>query len=1473
MLKGFYDKRFEVDSCGLGLFANIDGKKNNNILLDAISSLNNLSHRSALSSDYKTGDGAGILFQKPHEFFIKETIRLGIELPDNDDYAVGVVFLPQDESIAHICESIIEKTVINEGQHFLGWRDVPVALGFLGPNALKTAPRIRQFFVSKSKDLKFEFEQKLFVIRRQIEISIENFKSNNYEGFYICSLSSKKIIYKGLFQPNQLVNFYHDLSDYSLKSSFAIIHSRFSTNTLGNWDLAHPYRYIAHNGEINTISGNINWMSSRSNIMKSPILKDEFMKVLPVTYPDQSDSFNFDASLEFLISSGMNINEALSIMIPPAWSKDNFMNREVNSYYEYYSTLMEPWDGPAFILASDGDYVSGIMDRNGLRPCRYWITSDNRLIMGSESGLLYVPDDRIVQKGRLGAGEMFCLDTISGELFFDNEVKSDISKKKNYQALLETNLIYLSDILPSDFSREFSENKLNELQVCFSYTSEDLNILIADMANDASETIYSMGDDTPIALLSKKPQPLFNYFRQLFAQVSNPPIDAIREKNMTSINTIISNKKKFFKDFDSENKLLKVLNPILTTSNFTKIVNLDLPGLKSKFIDVTFDNRKEIGSLEDRLEEIFKEISLSVEDGYNILILSDQYIGKQNVPIPSLLLVSAVHQYLIKVNQRSKVSLVLDSGEPRQVHHIATLFGYGVDLIYPYLAIKSGLNLISNINKNSNNDLLIEQNIVDAFTKGLIKVMSKMGIASLDSYRGAQIFEALGLDDRFVKKYFSGTYTRIGGIKLHDLEKSYRDSHYKAYNNSTNINDIFSGEFQWRKNSEIHSWEPESISKLQNSTKTGDFNDFKEFTNYVNGFNQSTGTIRGLLEFKSDRKSISISDVEPASEIVKRFATGAMSLGSVSKEAHETLAIAMNRMGAKSNTGEGGEDSNRFISNKNSAIKQVASARFGVTNNYLVNANDLQIKMAQGSKPGEGGQLPGYKVDNYIGFLRKTNPGVELISPPPHHDIYSIEDLAQLIFDLKNANDKARIHVKLVSEAGVGVIAAGVAKAKSDVVLISGDSGGTGASPISSIKHAGLPWELGLAEAQQVLLMNGLRDRIVVQVDGQLKTGRDVAIACLLGAEEFGFATAPLIVMGCVMLRKCHLNACSVGIATQDETLRKFFRGKPEHVINYFFFIAEELRIIMSKLGFKKVDEMVGRVDLLQPRKDIDRFNNVDLSKLLYKYNSNHQMDLYCSKKNIDPNTLNVLDDYLIKKSDQAIKFQKPVYIKCNVNNQNRSIGTKLSSEISKKYSEDGLPDKTIKLELFGSVGQSCAAFLTKGINMFIEGDANDYFCKGLSGGIVAIKPPAKSIFKSYENVIAGNVVLYGATSGKVFISGIAGDRFAIRNSGAIAVVEGVGNHCSEYMTDGIIVVLGKTGINFGAGMSGGIAYIYDDEGSFEDRYNKEMVEIKNLDVEDDTILKNLVFEHLESTNSIIADNILANWNLNLKKFIKVCPK
>ena len=1475
---GLYDKRFEVDSCGLALFANITGERNNRILIDAMSSLNNLTHRSALSADYKTGDGAGILFQKPHEFFVKEAKRLGIHLPDNDSYGIGVVFLPNEDSISDICQSIIEKTVNNEGQIFLGWRDVPVTLDFLGPIAFKSLPKIRQFFVSKNQELEVDFEQKLFIIRRQIELNIGKINSKDYSDFYICSLSAKKIVYKGLFQPNQLVNFYHDLSDYSIKTAFAIIHSRFSTNTLGVWSLAHPYRYIAHNGEINTIRGNLNWMYSRSQSIQSSILSDDINKVLPVTYPEQSDSFNFDTSLEFLISCGLDINEALTMMIPQAWGENISMQDEIKNYYEYYSSFIEPWDGPAFILASDGDNVSGIMDRNGLRPCRYWITSDKRLIMGSESGLLFVPDDQVVKKGRLGAGQIFSLDTISGKLLFDYEVKSNISNKRNYGKLLESRLINFSNIKPAIFSREFSDEQLNQLHICFNYTSEDLNVLLTDMVRDASETIYSMGDDTPIALLSKKPQLLFNYFRQLFAQVSNPPIDAIREKNMTSVESIISSSGNIFNDIDSNNKFLKVYNPILTTDEFAKIANLNLPGLKSKFIDSTFNNDSKIGYLENRLDDIFKEVFESVNDGYNIIILSDQSVGELKIPIPSLLIVSAVHQYLIQAKLRSKVSIVLDSGEPRQVHHISTLFGFGADLIYPYLAIKSGLKLSKDIDSYSGKDILLfEQNIVNALTKGLIKVMSKMGISSFDSYKGAQIFESLGLNELFIEKYFTGTPSRIGGIGLLDLEKYSRNSHNHAYNKMTNVEDVFSGEYQWRKDSEIHSWGPDAISKLQHATKKGDFNDFKEFTNYVNSENEITGTLRGLLEFKFNGNSIPISEVEPSKEIVKRFATGAMSLGSISKEAHETLAIAMNSIGAKSNTGEGGEDSSRFKSNKsvnkNSSIKQVASARFGVTSNYLVNAKDLQIKMAQGSKPGEGGQLPGYKVDDYIALLRKTKPGVELISPPPHHDIYSIEDLAQLIFDLKNANDKARIHVKLVSEVGVGIIAAGVAKAKSDVVLISGDSGGTGASPVSSIKHSGLPWELGLAETQQVLVMNGLRDRISVQVDGQLKTGRDVAIACLLGAEEFGFATAPLIVMGCVMLRKCHLNACSVGIATQDKDLRKHFRGEPEHIINYFFFIADELRHIMAKLGLKNIDEMVGRVDLLKTRKDIRRFNNIDLSKLLYKDKLNNGTDLYCSRKNNDRNTLNVIDDYFIRKSENAIKFKKSVTIKSNVTNQNRSIGTKLSSVISKKYSEDGLPDNTIKLKLFGSVGQSCAAFLAKGIYMSIEGDANDYFCKGLSGGKVVLKPPIKSNFKSNENVIAGNVVLYGATSGKVFISGICGDRFAIRNSGAEVVVEGVGNHCSEYMTGGIVVILGETGTNFAAGMSGGVAFVYDYDDSFNNKYNKEMVELENLVEKDEVRLKELIYEHLKSTESVIASTILKDWDLNFKKFVKIVPK
>ena len=1490
--QGLYDPRFEHEACGVGLVANVKGVKSHSILEQGLEVLSNLEHRGAKGADPETGDGAGVLIQMPHEFFGEEMERLGIEPPQAGHYAVGMVFMPHDEEKQREVEGIVRGLVEQEGQTLLGWRDVPISPGEIGVLAAEVMPAIRQFFVGRGAHVQsdFDFELKLYVIRRQIEDAVMESGLDERNDFYVSSLSANKIVYKGLIHATQLQHFYRDLADEDVVTAFALVHSRFSTNTLGTWRLAHPYRMVIHNGEINTLRGNINWMTAREGMFSSETLGDDMEKLLPIiTKGVQSDTASFDNALELLLATGRSLPHAMMMMIPEAWGDHLPMDQAKKDFYEYHSCLMEPWDGPALIVGTDGAKVCAVLDRNGLRPCRYLVTTDDLLVMASETGVLDVPPEKVLFKDRIHPGRMFMLDTEEGRLVDDAELKGALAAQQPYGEWLGDNRVSLDD-LPEAGGRQtfanatYTNGGLLARQVAFGYTLEDLRMIMEPMAETGSEPIGSMGNDTPLAVLSEQSPLLFNYFKQLFAQVSNPPLDAIREELVTSLESRVGSEGNLFSETPEQCRILRVKRPALTNGELEKIRGIDMPGLKAKTIRTLFTTDENDGSLARAVRRICDEAYQAVEEGNTIVILSDRGVDTYNAPIPSLLAVAGVHHHLIRQGVRTKVSLIVESGEPREVAHLALLIGYGAVAVNPYLAFETIRDMVGEDGALAGavDFETAEYNYVKAADKGILKIMSKMGISTIESYRGAQIFEAVGLNEEFIDSYFTWTPSRIGGIGINEIELESRKRHEAAFHElaPTGSLDLETGGFyQWRRDGEYHMWNPDTISRLQFATKTNSYETYQQFAESANTFSRKLCTIRGLLDFKTAGTPLSVDEVEPASEIVKRFATGAISLGSISREAHETMAIAMNRIGARSNTGEGGEDFHRYTpdengDSRNSAMKQVASGRFGVTIGYLASARDLQIKMAQGSKPGEGGQLPGHKIDEYIGWVRNSTPGVELISPPPHHDIYSIEDLAQLIHDLKNSNPGARVHVKLVAEAGVGTIAAGVSKGHGDVVLISGDSGGTGASPESSIKHAGLPWELGVAETQQVLVLNDLRGRIVVQTDGQLKTGRDVAIACLLGAEEFGMATAPLISLGCIMLRKCHLNTCSVGIATQDPDLRKMFTGKPEYVINYFFFVAEELRQIMAEMGFRTVNEMIGRMDRLDTREAVAHWKaqGLDFSNLLHKPEVPDSVATYCREEQ-DHGLERALDNELIELCVDAIDSKKAVSLDLPISNRNRTVGTTLSYEIAKRHGVDALPDDTITIDFSGSAGQSFSAFLAKGVTMRVHGDANDYFGKGLSGGKVIIAPPPESAFTPEENIIVGNVVLYGATGGKAFIRGVAGERFAVRNSGAEAVVEGVGDHGCEYMTRGKVVVLGPTGRNFAAGMSGGEAYVLDERGSLPALCNHELVGLESVETaEDEDGLRSLIQEHYEQTGSSNARRVLDDWETMLPKFVKVMP-
>ena len=1483
---GLYSPEQEHDACGVGMVANIKGQKTNQIIEEGVQVLINLGHRGAAGRDPETGDGAGMLIQMPTKLFEREAHSLGIDLPVAGQYGVGMVFMPPEAEAE--CRELIGKGVEAEGLSILGWRDVPVDRFKIGEDAREVCPAIAQVFIGSGTDAidKAQLERKLFVLRKVIERTVgeSDLTVDQTDSFYICSLSCNTIVYKGLLMAHQIAEFYKDLQDQDVVSAFALVHSRFSTNTLGSWRLAHPYRYLAHNGEINTLRGNVNWMHAREAQFKSPLFGDDVTKITPVTKPGDSDTASLDNALELLQMSGRDLDHALLMLIPEAWDQHETMSQEKKNFYEYHSSLMEPWDGPAMIVASDGNSICALLDRNGLRPFRYLVTNEDKLVMASETGVLDVPPSDVKFKGRLQPGRMFLVSLDQGRIIDDEELKSNLARKNPYGQWLKDNKITLEDLPAAPEPPVLDAKELVSLQQAFGYTIEEIRMLTTVMAENGTEAIGSMGNDTPLAVLSDQNQILYHYFKQLFAQVTNPPLDAIREELVTSIGAFVGSEQNLFEETPEHCRQLRLASPVISSAELSQIKALDEPGLRSCLLVALYDRESGQGALKRALDDLRIRASKAIEDGYSIIVLSDRGADSRWVPIPSLLTVSAVHHHLIREGTRTKAGLVMESGDAREVHHFALLVGYGAGAVNPYLALDTVKDLAETGQINGTDSEYAQTNFIKANEKGVLKVMSKMGISTVQSYRGAQIFEAIGLNQELIDEYFTWTPSRVGGIGLDGLERETSDRHYKAFVSpdiAANTDLDMGGAYQWRRGGEHHQWNPEIIAKLQHASRTNDWFAYKQFSRRSDDETRRLANLRGLLNFKENLIPVPIEEVEPASEIVKRFATGAASLGSISREAHEAMAIAMNRMGARSNTGEGGEDYLRYFLDENgdsrsSAIKQVASGRFGVTANYLINATDLQIKMAQGAKPGEGGQLPGHKVDEYIGSVRKTTPGVELISPPPHHDIYSIEDLAQLIHDLKNINPDARIHVKLVAEVGVGTIAAGVAKGHGDVVLISGHDGGTGASPESSIKHAGIPWELGVAETQQVLVANGLRSRIVLQTDGQLKTGRDAVIATLLGAEEFGFATSALVVSGCIMLRKCHMNTCSVGIATQDPKLRKQFAGKPEHLVSYFTFVAEEMREIMADLGFRTVADMIGRTDILDYKDAADHWKSLglDFSRLLYRQESNDPSEpVYCDREQ-DHGLDKALDNELIARAQPALDNRSKVNIDLPINNSNRTVGAMLSGKIAKEYGEDGLPEGTITINLTGSAGQSFGAFLARGINVNLNGDTNDYLGKGMSGGRIVITPHPDSRFAPEENIIIGNVAMYGATGGDVFIRGMAGERFCVRNSGARTVVEAVGDHGCEYMTGGVAVVLGPTGRNFAAGMSGGIAFVYDKEDCFGISFNDGMADMETVTESDDIkILKGLIEDHKKYTGSTPATKILEDWDVALKKFKKVMPR
>ena len=1483
--QGLYDPWFEHDACGVGFVVDIKGRKSNQILLQALQILRNLDHRGAAGSEANTGDGAGVLIQMPHAFHKEVCKKARINLPAPGEYGSGLVFLPRDRVKRRRLEERFEQVVQSEGQTILGWRTVPVDNSSLGETAKSSEPFIRQVFIGRNPALTdpMAFERKLYVIRKRAYSEIRASTIDGAEYWYAPSLSYKTIVYKGMLLTEQLGKYFTDLQNPTVETALALVHSRFSTNTFPSWDRAHPYRYVAHNGEINTLRGNINWMHAREALFASELFGDDMKKILPIINPNGSDSAMFDNTLELLVLAGRPLAHAMMMMIPEPWSNHESMDDARRAFYQYHSCLMEPWDGPASIAFTDGVQIGAVLDRNGLRPSRYYVTKDGLVIMASEAGVLEIPPDNILQKGRLQPGRMFLVDTEQGRIIEDEEIKRKFSTELPYRQWLDEHLVHLED-LPAGPEVPLPDHQtLLKRQIAFGYTNEDERIILAPMARDGVEAVGSMGNDAALAILSDRPRLLYDYFKQLFAQVTNPPIDCIREEIIIGAETRLGSEGNLLNPQPSACRRVELKWPILTNEEFAKLRQQNLPGLKVGVLSILFRVSRGEKGLAKSLEEISAMARRMIEEEeINVIILSDRGVNRDFAPVPALLAIAGLHHYLIREGLRTRVSLVLETGEAREVHHFSLLIGYGCSAVNPYVAFETIDDMIRE-------GLLVKidhktacKNFVKAATKGVIKVMSKMGISAIQSYRGAQVFEALGLRQDVIDHYFTWTASRVGGIGLDVIAQEVLLRHHAAFPDRPVNGHVLppGGQYQWRDDGEQHLFTPESIHRLQKAVRTGSFKAFLDYTKIINEQSVHACTLRGLLDFKASTP-IPIEEVEPVDKIVKRFKTGAMSYGSISKEAHETLAIAMNRIGGKSNTGEGGEDPARYKleangDSKNSAIKQVASGRFGVTSEYLVNARELQIKMAQGAKPGEGGQLPGNKVYPWIAKTRLTTAGVGLISPPPHHDIYSIEDLAELIHDLKNGNRFARVSVKLVAEVGVGTIAAGVAKAHADVVLISGYDGGTGASPQTSITHAGLPWELGLAETHQTLVLNNLRSRIAVETDGQLKTGRDVVIAALLGAEEFGFATAPLVATGCIMMRVCHLNTCPAGVATQDPVLRAKFMGTPEHVINFMRFVAEDVRQIMAQLGFRTIEEMVGHVDRLEARKAVDHWKakGLDFSQILYQPDVDESVGRFCQieqdhglDKSID---LTVLLDLC----RPAIERGEKVVGEMPIRNVHRVVGTITGGEVTKKWGAAGLPEDTIRILFKGSAGQSFGAFMPKGMTFFLEGDANDYVGKGLSGGKIIVYPSDRATFVAEDNIIVGNVALYGATSGEAYIRGMAGERFCVRNSGVNAVVEAVGDHGCEYMTGGRVVVLGPAGRNFAAGMSGGIAYVLDERGDFPSRVNVQMVGIEKLQAPAEIAeVRAMIEKHLAYTKSARAQQVLDGWDQMVPRFVKIMPK
>lgn len=1477
--QGLYDPAFEKDACGVGCIVQKNGERSHQIVIQGLQILKNLQHRGSAGEDPLAGDGAGIVTQLPHAFFKKVTARLFIELPDEEEYAVGMVFLPKEEEQRRMCQDSIEKIVDNEKEKFLGWRKVPCDNSCLSQRLLHLEPFIYQFFIQRTEADHESFERKLYLIRRLIEKEISASALTEKKFFYITSLSSRTIVYKGMFNAWQLEKYYLDFQDTDFSSALALVHQRYSTNTFPTWSLAQPFRFIAHNGEINTLRGNVNWAKSREKQLTSDLFGKDLERLFPTIQENNSDSASFDNYFELMIQCGRSMEQVMMMMVPQAWENDAFLSEELRGFYEYASSLMEPWDGPAALLFTNGLQIGANMDRNGLRPLRITETTNDLIIIASESGVLPLPEEQIKRKSNLGSGKMLLVDITSGEVLTDQVIKQRVSEQHPYAGWISEHRIRLNQLAMPATNHHPRHDKIRLSQRVFSYTYEELHLLLKPMAEEAQESTYSMGSDTPLAVLSNRPKLLYNYFKQHFAQVTNPAIDSIREDLVMSLRITVGGTNNILEDHPANCKILEIA-PVFTNDELEQVKQLKTVPFRSKTVDICYPLLEQ--SLELAIDQVCKEVEKCVDQGYRLVILSDRNFSRTKAPIPSLLAVSAVHHYLIRANKRGKIGIVVETGEVREVHHLALLLAYGAGGVNPYLAFETLTDMEMNGQLEKNTDqITAHKNYISALQKGLLKIMAKMGISTLTSYQGAQIVEAIGLDEAVIQTYFTGTNSPIQGVSIHTLEEEIKKRHELAFKIEKQYFDKLStgGEYHWRNQGEYHAYNPETVHLLQQAAWKNDATIYRQFAQLVDSRSEELCFLRGMLEFDfGNQPAIPLNEVEPAEEIVKRFTSGAMSIGSISREAHETLAIAMNRMGSKSNTGEGGEDEIRFKPDANgdlrrSAIKQVASGRFGVTSHYLVNADELQIKLAQGAKPGEGGQLPGFKVDDYIARLRHTIPGVSLISPPPHHDIYSIEDLSQLIFDLKNANSKADVSVKLVSSTGVGTVAAGVAKALADSITIAGHDGGTGASPATSIKHSGIPWEIGLAEAQQTLVLNNLRGQVRLQVDGQLKTGRDVVIAAMLGAEEFGFATSLLIATGCIMMRKCHLNTCPVGIATQDKYLRSKYHGKPEYVQNYLMLVAADVREHMAKLGYRKFNELIGTVERLKMNKAVDHWKTkgLDLSPLFFKPVSRD--GIYRNVRKQEHPIHTVVDHELIRETAPALEHGTPVILFKNIRNVHRTFGTMLGSEVSRKYGANGLPEDTITINLKGTAGQSLGAFLPAGITLNLKGDANDYVGKGLSGGKISIAHPVNSRLESHKNTIVGNTVLYGATSGKAFFAGIAGQRFAVRNSGVQAVVEGVGDHGCEYMTGGTVVVLGTVGKNFAAGMSGGIAYIFDQEKKFKRNCNLSMVAVeKVIDERRIEELHTLINDHYQYTGSARAGIILANWQRRLEDFVMVIP-